>query len=88
MKNRTLHIVAYSLTILAWAILVCGVVASIIVGVKAATPLAQITFLLGGFVLSALNTALLLGASKLIYLLINIDQNLEKIQDSLKQVKQ
>jgi hypothetical protein len=87
MKNRTLNIVAYCLNILAWAILVCGVVISIIVGVKAATPMAQVTFLLGGFVLTALNTVLLLGASKLIYLLVRINDNLEQIRDSLKKAE-
>jgi hypothetical protein len=84
MKNRTLHIIAYSLNILAWAILVFGVVASLVVGIKAATPLAKVTFLLGGFVISALNTALLLGASKLIYLFTSIEQSLEQIRDHLK----
>ncbi|MDD3265168.1 MAG: hypothetical protein PHH02_04545 [Dehalococcoidales bacterium] len=87
MKHRTLHIIAYSLSILAWAILVCGVIASIIVGIKAATPLAQVTFLLGGLIISALNATLLLGASKLIYLFIDINHNLEDIRDSLKQVR-
>jgi hypothetical protein len=84
MKNRTLHIIAYSLNILAWAILVFGVVASLVVGIKAATPLAKVTFLLGGFVISALNAALLLGASKLIYLFTSIEQSLEQIRDHLK----
>jgi hypothetical protein len=61
-----------------------GVVASLVVGIKAATPLAKVTFLLGGFVISALNTALLLGASKLIYLFTSIEQSLEQIRDHLK----
>ena len=82
-----MHIIAYSLSILAWAILICGVIVSIIVGIKAATPLAQVTFLLGGLIISALNATLLLGASKLIYLFIDINHNLEDIRDSLKQVR-
>jgi lysylphosphatidylglycerol synthetase-like protein (DUF2156 family) len=84
MKNRTLHIVAHSLMILAWVILVCGVVVSIVVAIKAATPLAQVTFLLVGLILSFINTVFLIGASKLIHLLINVDYNLEQIRDSLK----
>ncbi len=84
MKHRTLSIVAHVLNVLAWTILLFGVVASIIIAVKAATPMAQIVFLLGGFVITALNSALLLGASKLIYLFLSIEEHLDNISKNLK----
>jgi len=81
MKHRTLRLVAYSLTVLAWIFLGCGVIASIIIAIKAATPMTQIVFLIGGFLITALNGVLLLAGSKLIYLFLSIDEHLEHLSE-------
>ncbi|GEM_PF-1837768 len=87
MKHRTLRIVAYTLSVLAIIFLICGIVASIIIAVKAATPMAQVTFLLVGFIVTAINAMLLLGASKLIYLFLSFEEHLGQINRALKQAE-
>jgi len=84
MKHRTLRLVAYSMAVIAWILLVCGIAASIIIAVKAATSMAQITFLLGGLLATAINTVLLLATSKLIYLFLSVEEHLEEISNNLK----
>jgi hypothetical protein len=56
-----------------------GVIISIIIGIAAATVATKIGILLGGLVLTAVNTLILLAVSKLIYLFIGIDEALERI---------
>ena len=87
MKHHTLRIVAYSFGVLAWVILATGIVVSIIIAIKAATPLAQVTFLIGGLIVTALNTIFLLGSSKLIYLFLDIDCHLAQISENLSKSK-
>ena len=79
MKHQTLRIAASLLTIIAWVIGAAGVVVSVLVGIGAATVLAKIGFVLGGFIISAFSVIMMLAVSKLIYLFIEIEEDLAKI---------
>jgi len=87
MKHQTLRIVAYCLGVLAWLVVLVGVIASIIIGIASATVIAKVGFLLGGLVLTAITVLILLAASKLIYLFIEIEEDLSEIKDIVKEKK-
>ena len=76
---------ASCLGILTWVVVVVGVAVSFIVGIGSATFIAKVSFLLGGFVLTAITGLMLLITSKLIYLLIEIEEDLSQIADNTKQ---
>ena len=88
MKHQTLRIVAYCLGVLAWLVVLVGVIVSIIIGIASATLIAKVGFLLGGLVLTAISMLILLAASKLIYLLIDIEDDLSEIATFLKKEEQ
>ena len=73
------------LGVLTWVVVVVGVAVSFIVGIGSATFIAKVSFLLGGFVLTAITGLMLLITSKLIYLLIEIEEDLSQIADNTKQ---
>ena len=84
MKHQTLRIIAYCLGVLAWLVVLVGVIVSIMIGIASATLIAKVGFLLGGLVLTAITVLILLAASKLIYLLIEIEEDLSDIKDNVK----
>ena len=67
------------MTVIAWVIGVAEAAVSVLVGIGAATVLAKIGFVLGGFIISALSVIMMLALSKLIYLFIDIEEDLAKI---------
>ena len=73
---------ASCLGILTWVVVVVGVIVSLIIGIGAASVVAKVSFLLGGFVLTAILGLMLLVTSKLIYLLIEIEEDLSRIADN------
>ena len=79
MKHQTLRVVASWFGKLAWVVAAIGVIASIIIGIAAATILAKIGFLLGGLLLTGIYVLILLAASRLLYLFIDIEESLNKI---------
>ena len=79
MKHQTLRVAAMLLAILAWVIGATGLVISVLVGIGAATVLAKIGFVLGGFIISAISVIMLLAISRLIYLFIDIEEHLARI---------
>jgi hypothetical protein len=83
MKHQTLRIIAYCISVLAWLLVIAGIVFSIIIGMAAATVFTRIAFTLGGLVITAIIAASLLAASKLIYLLIDMEDDLNEIRCSL-----
>ena len=88
MKRQTLRIIAYSLGVLAWLLVIIGIGFTVIIGMAAATVIARVAFVLGGLVMTAFIAASLLAASRLIYLLIDIEENLREISGILKEKKQ
>ena len=85
MKNQTLKIIAYCLSILAWVMLLIGIGFTIIIGMAAVTTVARVAFVIGGLVMTAIIGVSLLACSKLISLLINIGDNLGEIKDVIKE---
>jgi hypothetical protein len=85
MKHETLRIAASILGVLAWVVVAVGIISSFIIGIGSATVLAKVSFLLGGFVLTAITGLMLLITSKLIYLLIEIEEDLSRIADNTEQ---
>jgi hypothetical protein len=82
MKHRTLRVAALLLTVLAWVVGAIGVVVSVMVGIGAATVIAKIGFVLGGFIISVFSVIMMLSVSKLIVLFTNIEEHLAKIASS------
>ncbi len=87
MKYQALRIAAFCITVLAWVVVAAGVAASVMVGIGAVTAVAKIAFLLGGLVLTAIGALMLLVASRLIYLFIDIEEDLREIADIVKEKK-
>ena len=85
MKHQALRIAASCLNILTWVVLAVGVIVSIIIGIGASTLVAKIGFLLGGLVCTAIMGLTLFVSAKLIYLLIEIEEDLSQIADNTKQ---
>ncbi len=75
------------LGVLTWVVIVVGVISSFIIGLGSATVIAKVSFLLGGFVVTAVTGLMLLVTSKLIYLFIDIEEDLSQIADNTKQKK-
>ena len=87
MKYRALRIIASSITVLVWVVVAIGVVASVMVGIGAVTAVAKIAFLLGGLVFTAIGALMLLMTSRLIYLLVDMEEDLSRIADIIKETK-
>ena len=87
MKHQTLRLIAYSLGIIACLLAIIGIGFTIIIGMAAATVVARVAFVLGGLVMTAFIAASLLACSRLIYLLIDIGDDLNEIKGLLKEKK-
>ena len=87
MKRQTLRIIAYCLGVLAWVLVIIGIGFTIIIGIAATTVIARVAFVLGGLVMTAFIAASLLAASRLIYLLIDIEEDLREIVSIVKEKK-
>ena len=79
MRHQTLRAIAYSLGALVWIVIIAGIAVSIIIGIGAATVLTRIGFMVAGFMATAVYALLLMAASRLIYLFIDINDNLSQI---------
>ena len=79
MIHQTLRIAAASFGVLAWVVAIAGIIVSIIIGIGAATLLVRVGFVLGGLVFTAIYALALLTVSRLIYLFIDIEENLREI---------
>ncbi len=84
MKYQTLRWVAGCLGVLVWVVVVVGVIASIAIGIAAATLVSKIGLLLGGLAITAIYALILLVTSKFVYLFIDIEQSLSEIVTFIK----
>ena len=84
MKYQTLRMIASCLKILTWVAVVVGVFLSVRLGIIATTLSSAIIFLLGGFFLTAVGALILMAASKIIYLFIDIEEELSEIARLVK----
>jgi hypothetical protein len=87
MKHEKLRVIASSLNIIAWAILVSGTVGFVIVAVGAATYMAKFGFFLGGVLFISMISLILMSLSK--YILLSLDNNnkMEEIMNYIKEKK-
>jgi hypothetical protein len=85
MKHQTLRIIAYCLGILAWLVVLAGIIVSIIIGIGSPALIARIGFTLGGLGITVISMLIILAASKLIYLFIEIEEDLSEIKDIVKE---
>ena len=85
MRHQTLRIVAYCLGALTWLVLIIGVVATVIIGMAAATLVARVGFVLGGLVMTAIFAVSLMASSRLLYLFVEVGENLGEIKSYLKE---
>jgi len=85
MKHQTLRIVAYCLGALTWLVLIIGIVATVAIGIGASTVTARVGFVLGGLVMMTIFAASMMACSRLIYLLIEIEEDLSEIKTCLKE---
>ncbi|MFC2013019.1 hypothetical protein ACFLUE_01885 [Chloroflexota bacterium] len=84
MKYHALRLTASCISVLTWVIVAIGIISSIFLGVRAATLQASIAFLLGGFVLTAIYSLMLFAVSRLIYLFIEMKEDLSVIAQSAR----
>jgi len=79
MKYQSLMLIASCTKVLAWVVVAIGVLSSVRLGIIATTLPTSISFLLGGFLVTAIFTLMLLATSKLIYLFVAIEKDLSEI---------
>ena len=84
MKYQSLILIASCVRVLAWVVVVIGVLSSIRLGIVATTLPTSISFLLGGFLVTAICTLMLLATSKFIHLFVDIQKDLSEIAGAIK----
>ena len=84
MKYQSLILIASCVKVLAWVVVVVGILSSIRLGVIATTLPTSISFLLGGFLVTAICTLMLLATSKFIHLFVDIQKDLSEIAGAIK----
>jgi len=84
MKYQSLLLIASCTKVLAWVVVAIGVLSSVRLGIIATTLPTSISFLLGGFLVTAIFTLMLLATSKLIYLFVDIQKDLSEIAGAIK----
>jgi len=84
MKYQSLILIASCVRVLAWVVVAIGVVSSIWLGILATTLPTSIGFLLGGFLVTAIFTLMLLATSKFIHLFVDMQKDLSEIAGTTK----
>jgi len=84
MKYQSLILIASCVKILAWVVVAIGVLSSIRLGIMATTLPASISFLVGGLLVTAICTLMLLATSKFIHLFVDIQKDLSEIAGAIK----
>ncbi len=79
MKYQSLLLIASCTKVLAWVVVAIGVFSSIRLGIIATTPIASISLLLGGLLVTAILTLMLLATSKFIHLFVDMQKDLSEI---------
>ena len=84
MKYQSLILIASCTRILAWLVMAIGVLSSIYLGIIATTLPTSISFLLGGLLVTAIFTLMLLAISKFIQLFVDMQRDLSEIAGAIK----
>jgi len=83
-KYQSLILIASCVKVLAWVVVAIGVLSSIRLGIIATTLPASISFLLGGLLITAICTLMLLAISRFIHLFVDIQKDLSEIAGAIK----
>jgi hypothetical protein len=84
LKYQSLILIASCVKVLAWVVVAIGVLSSIRLGIIATTLPASISFLLGGLLVTAICTLMLLAISRFIHLFVDIQKDLSEIAGAIK----
>jgi len=84
MKYQSLILISSCTRILTWVVMALGVVSSIYLGIIATTLPTSIGFLLGGLLVTAIFTLMLLAIAKFIHLFVDMQKDLSEIAGVLK----
>ena len=84
MKYQSLILISSCTRILTWVVMAIGVLSSIYLGIIATTLPTSIGFLLGGLLVTAIFTLMLLAIAKFIHLFIDMQKDLSEIAGALK----
>ena len=84
MKYQSLILISSCTRILAWVVMAIGVLSSIYLGIIAITLPTSIGFLLGGLLVTAIFTLMLLATAKFIHLFVDMQKDLSEIAGALK----
>jgi len=84
MKYQSLILISSCTRILTWVVMAIGVLSSIYLGIIATTLPTSIGFLLGGLLVTAIFTLMLLAIAKFIHLFVDMQKDLSEIAGVLK----
>ena len=84
MKYQSLLLISSCTRVLAWVVVAIGIISSIRLGIIATTLPASISFLLGGLLLTAIFTLMLLAIAKFIHLFVDMQKDLSEIASAMK----
>ena len=84
MKYQSLIFIASCTKILAWVVVAIGVLSSIRLGIIATTPVASISFLFGGLLVTAIATLMLLAISRFIHLFVDMQKDVSELAELVK----
>ena len=84
MKYQSLLLISFCTRVLAWVVMTIGVVSSVYLGIIATTLLTSVSFLLGGLLVTAIFTLMLLAAAKFIHLFVDMQKDLSEIAGAIK----
>jgi len=84
MKYQSLILISSCTRILAWVVMAIGVLSSIYLGIIATTLPTAIGFLLGGLLVTAIFTLMLLATAKVMHLFVDMQKDLSEIAGLVK----
>jgi len=84
MKYQSLILISSCVKVLAWVVVSIGVLSSIYLGIIATTLPTAIGFLLGGLLVTAIFTLMLLATAKVMHLFVDMQKDLSEIAGAIK----
>ena len=80
-RYHGLEVIAATLKILAWVVGALGFILAIFLSIAASALVPKVLLLMGGLLWAAITTGVLLALSEIIYLLIDVAQDIKKTAD-------
>jgi hypothetical protein len=79
MKHKALRLIAFFLGIMAVITVAIGLTVTVVISIGAASTIARVGFVLGGFIVTIISAMMVLVASRLIYLFIKMEEDLAEL---------